>query len=53
MINVRVYRVSDSKFLEDFSVGNYIGNHNEINRHVKRMKFIFIDFDWNGIFLLY
>lgn len=38
MINIRVYRLSDRKFLDDFSVGNYIGNHNEINRHVKRIS---------------
>ena len=37
MINIRVYRLSDNKFLDDFSVGNYIGNHNEINRNVKRV----------------
>ena len=38
MINIRVYRLSDRKFLDDFSVGNYIGNHTEINNHVKRIS---------------
>jgi hypothetical protein len=38
MINIKVYRLSDNKFLEDFSVGNYIGNHNEINKQVKRIS---------------
>ena len=37
MVNIRVYRLSDSKFLEDFSVGNYIGNHTAINGHVDRI----------------
>lgn len=37
MINIRVYRLSDRKFIEDFSVGNYIGNHALINWHVDRI----------------
>jgi hypothetical protein len=38
MVNIRVYRLDDGKFLEDFSVGNYIGNQNDINNHVSRIK---------------
>lgn len=35
VLRIRVFRSIDNVFLEEFSIGAYMNNHNAINRRVK------------------